>query len=601
MKPILLFFFWILCLSPLLAEIEPNDDCSLANPLQLGIVMTGNFDQSGDQDYYSFHVTQPGTYIFDLSSLDDSAKISCEIYHPNDCSKYYRFFSKTSSTKNLLAYYLICDTGIFFIKLNEPQHNINLSTYSLKIDQVVDDSLECNNSFNAARMILFDRLYAGYFLGSGELKYHNHNDPDYYKVYIPTKGIIKIDLPLVPHDPDLVVNVVLYDSLQRYIAQDCICGNTELVEYLQALICNPGTYYFQISNWNGSQSINPYNFIVHFIADSTECNDNYETAFHLENGQTISGYSGGINTSTAKHDEDWYSFYLDQPGVLNLNIFRSDTFTYQIGVYNSNKSPVFSVYYYYDGLNKYKNLALCQIGKYTIQLLDKTPESCGKTKNKFTPYQLQLNNVSADIYECNNTFSSATNISANDTLYASFASFNDTDLYKVYLNQYDTLVIYLDSFADNVGGKAEIFNNSKIKLQSTGLWQYGNKIHFINKQLPGYFYILLNNLSSVGSIQKYRMILENKTLVTESDDLKSLSEVKLSNLNNDFLYVDIKADVVISNSYFLILNPFGQLIQTPKPVPSDLKINITELPAGFYNLIFYTKNYQQINCKFVKI
>jgi hypothetical protein len=582
------------------AEMEPNDHCNEANPIQPGEFISGNFDRMHDRDFYRFHVSQGGTYVFTVSGADASETIHSTIYYLNDCNGGLISIVKPSGLISGSIHYIF-DTGTYYFSLQEGNNKLNLNFYTFNIKLINDDIFEVNNSFENASLISIDSLYVAYLLGNYYFgNFHNFNDIDYYKLFIPAKGILKINLPLVPHDPDFIIKVSLYDSLYNFITRDCICGNTSLVEYLQTVICDAGTYYILIES-NEKQSYSPYHFIARFIPDSTECNEEPESAFHLENTQTISAYSGGISSSTLENEIDWYSFEVAEEGVFNLSIERADTFIYEIVLYNQKKEEVIRTNYTFSlGLAAFKDYALCETGKYYLSLSDRTANPCGVPhKSRILKYQLKLQNVFPDIYECNNKYSTATPISTNALVCAALASYRDTDLYRIFLYQYDTLILNIDSIPESFPYEAAILTYSGIHLFKTNYSESG-RIYFVNKQPPGYFYLRLANLSLLAN-NKYCINLETHSFLTSVDGIVKNHNAALRYQDTGILQLSTNKHDEFRNANYFIINSLGIVTQAPTKLPDDLKLDINNLPAGVYHFIIGTRLNDQYHFKFLKL
>lgn len=600
MKPLLIIIQVFIWIHVSFAETEPNDHCHSANPLALGDFINGNFGFAGDMDYFVFQINQTGVYRFEVSSTDISKEIEYSIIHNNNCVSHFGGNLKAKGSNSGIVFLNLCDTGTYYLRLAERNLILNLAEYSLKIEIDPVDLYECNNSLDQATGITIDSLYTSYLFGViNDTLYFRTSDIDYYKLTIPSKGILKVNFPLVPKDTDFVIRVRLLDSLNRVIAYDCICGNTSVLEYLQALICDAGTYYISIDARNGRPSQYPYSFYTNFLSDSTECNDELKAAFHIENEQIVSGYSGGFNAATGIKDIDWYSFDIAQAGVFDLSIQRSDSFfVYEIVLFNQDGNEILNTHYYFQGLFEFKDYALCDPGRYYLKLIDNSTGPCGTSKSKFNNYTLKLQNVFPDIYECNDDFNSATDVIDMDTIWASFANFGDTDIYKIFLHQYDTLFVYLEPLNDFTSIHTNIYNNSKIRLFSGSFWE-PDTIKFINRQKANYIYIQLADVV-LDSIKYYKLILENHLFLTNSNDIPIADQIKLIKFDPDLLILESKLLEELSNITYCIVNSMGQMVRSTNSLPKNRTIDIKEIPEGLYHLVLFDLWKKPISLKFIK-
>ncbi len=592
-SPLSIIILFLLSTRSLFAEVEPNGDCLTANPVNLGTSITGNFSLPNDKDYFSFTIAQVGLYVVEVQHPDSTLQIKLTVQNFPNCNYGYSLQSIYQQGYLRKFVFFLTDTGKQYINLQLTQGTISVDNYTLSISRNTDDPFEYNNTFETATDIPLDNLVTAYLQGT-EFKSNFFYDVDYYKVIVPAKGILDTKLPLVPFGTS--IRVFIYDSIRQLFAGNCCDDPGVPMECLQTLICDPGIYYILITRNStiSPYTEDPYQLIVKFTADSTECNQDSDHAYPIENRQNISAFSSG-------KDLDWYTFRIAQTGIFDIDFQRPDTFfQYGITILNQGKNEIFQSYYYGPGgLANGTDYSLCDTGIYYMKLEDRTNNDCNRN-GKFTNYQMQLHNVFPDEYECNNTYQTATPVSGKDTVYAALASFQDTDLYKIFLQKSDTLYISLDSIPSDIHFEEAIIKSPNLKLQSMHV-RDSARISFINNSTSGDFFIRLFAGGFEHSYQQYRMILDKRSLATSTVD-GELEKVEITpTISSDELHVIGRPNEAGLHLKYAIVNSLGMMTQEFTNLSNSKVVKIENLINGVYTLILYNGNHKPSFYKFIKI
>ena len=120
---------------------------------------------------------------------------------------------------------------------------MNLNFYTFNIKLINDAIFEVNNSFENASLISIDSLYVAYLLGNYYFgNFHNFNDIDYYKLFIPG---MRIKLLLLAAALIFVSNLTYsFDSTRVTFAEAMDALNAEEYETAVDLF----TKYLKISS-----------------------------------------------------------------------------------------------------------------------------------------------------------------------------------------------------------------------------------------------------------------------------------------------------------------------------------------------------------------
>jgi len=126
-------------------------------------------------------------------------------------------------------------------------------TVSVKPFKAVPDAWEDNNSMAKAKVLASGVAVKPTFMGT--------EDEDWFKIYIPAKGILGLSLA-VPNDIDGVVEV--YDTKGKYmgIIDHSMAGEEERGTFA---VRKPGYYYLKVYDYLGNSSVQPYTLTARYL------------------------------------------------------------------------------------------------------------------------------------------------------------------------------------------------------------------------------------------------------------------------------------------------------------------------------------------------
>ena len=187
---------------------EPNDDFSLAIPIQLNQTVTSNLHSEQDFDYYTFYIDHSMILKFSMIS---SSNICCDVYTEDKQTYQNNFFP----------------VGKYYYRLWAS----NFTNYSLKIEEDQSYPGEPNNNKETATFISLNDPIVGSFYRS--------DDSDYYKFDIPVRSKVLIEFLSIP--ASFVLNGFIENS-NSYNYWWQIQESTKTNE----VTLDAGTYYFYL-------------------------------------------------------------------------------------------------------------------------------------------------------------------------------------------------------------------------------------------------------------------------------------------------------------------------------------------------------------------
>ncbi len=255
-------------------------------------------------------------------------------------------------------------------------------------------------------------------------------DHDWYKVDVTEPGYIRVQVSEVPDELDLQIAFALFQEWEAN-TEHRIRSWHDLPDALP--VHEEGTYYFVMRDqWNDDASEEPFQVKVDFIEefDSYEPNDTPENAKTVEFSDELSFAIYPLG------DRDWFKVYApgqgylsvsarDVPGDIDLQVRFSE--------FDEWASPQ---------INRLRNWGdvpdACFIpegGEYYLEFRDNWDDSYSRT-----PFRVRIEYIEEmDIYEPNDHFTDAKEISRGDTLHVAIFPTGDQDYFKINIRQGSTL------------------------------------------------------------------------------------------------------------------------------------------------------------------
>ena len=279
------------------------------------------------------------------------------------------------------------------------------------------DVVKDNSTAESASVIKVNSIYSDYL--------KNFNDVRWYKFEITEPGYISLEFR---HG--------YIDSGSRYWFAELYNPNKKLINTYEIygfettnnfgnIGVIAGVYYVKILSGDG-YSDNNYDIDIRYTASKRwekEFNDTYLEADNITINQNFNGSLCNYN------DVDWYKFNISNKGYITLT-FNHEYIEYNsrfwiITLYNSNMSQI----------NTYEIL-----GTNTLNIFEKIGVKAGAYYIKIrsgdgqrdSDYNLKINYTASSYWETelNDSYSTANNISVNQTYYGNIKDCNDVDWYN---------------------------------------------------------------------------------------------------------------------------------------------------------------------------
>ena len=245
-------------------------------------------------------------------------------------------------------------------------------------------------------------------------------DLDYYQFEVPRAGVVVANI-VAPSN--IAPRLFLYNPGREEVGRASSSANTPAT--LTQKVCEAGTYYILAREFQSNVS-NPEAYGLTISLDTSdiyECNDEFSTAKVVSLNNTINATLHGNN------DEDYYEIEVPKAGVVVANIVAPSNISPRLFLYAPSREQIgrasSSV-----GVPATLTQKVCEAGTYYLMARD-----FQSNVSNAEPYQLTVSFDTADIYECNDEFSTAKSINLNDTISATLRGNNDEDYYLLEVPQ----------------------------------------------------------------------------------------------------------------------------------------------------------------------
>jgi hypothetical protein len=224
-------------------EVEPNNSTSTAT--SMGTTAFGSINPSGDNDYFSFQVNQPG--ILSMSVTNVPANLALTIHMLDPDLEQWVTISSLVGGNSVGFSYNACKLGKYYIRIFQPQGNFSASQYQVNASLDLSDAYECNNSFTEAKTITLTQQVTAYINSEG--------DRDYYKMVMPGTGQLTLSIPTLPSNMRMVISV--FDSLENLVKKTTVPSVSGTPVTLVTVV-TAGKHFIKIEDDNYNQSTTAY-------------------------------------------------------------------------------------------------------------------------------------------------------------------------------------------------------------------------------------------------------------------------------------------------------------------------------------------------------
>ena len=424
----------VLLLGPVIPAVsaEAGNSFDAAQAIKVNTDYSDAISASGDNDYFSFSLSQAGTVTLQLTHKDlvkDNTYWRVALY--NDRQKEICTCNVIGNGTTYKSFLVGLAKGTYYIRVSAGT-NRSAETYKLRVNYTATPNCEneLNDSFDTATRLTLNTSYAG--------STNDANDDDYYAFSLTKTGTVTLTLT----HPDLVNNdtfwiIYLYNDRQKEICRCNVSGSgTEYNSYLVGLA--KGTYYARIVNGTHT-STGTYGLCVNYTPTEhceTELNDSFDAATPIPTDTPILGSTNDAD------DDDYYAFSLDQRGTVTLTMehpdyVNKDTY-WIIYLYNDRQKVICRCNVSGDGTRYESYLVGLDRGTYYARITNGTHTST-------ETYSLRVNYTPTPDCETelNDSFDTATSIPVDTPILGSTNDADDDDYYVFTLEKTSSVRIRL--------------------------------------------------------------------------------------------------------------------------------------------------------------
>lgn len=309
-----------------------------------------------------------------------------------------------------------------------------------------------------------------------------------------------------------------------------------------------------------------------FAQTETEPNNKFEQCNSLTFGAHITG------TINKANDSDLYCITVSKVSVLNLSVDHiTGSAPITVHIFNPDKTYL-GVYSASVGSTIDYAMLACGPGTYYFMVYETTKTMSGPT------YRLSVTTHDADQYECNNSFTKATKVSATGNTNASIDYDNDEDYYEIDIAQTEQLAVTVNPVPSNIRIGLVLYDASFTKLTEATSSFSGATVS-VNKQIqPGKYFVRLRSENISWSATQYRIAF-TPAVITTVDDVSDYTLLNIyPNPTRTDLFIRFNNAVAFSSGQIVIYNCLGkQVYAALKPAGQNrFVVKRGALPAGIY-------------------
>jgi hypothetical protein len=292
------------------ADVEPNDDFANANPLNLGVEVSGELGAADASDYYAVQLPENGEVS--ISATYEGIGGFLYLYRSNQTQVGFESISTSATlTRDCIG------SGLVYVRASR---NSGEGSYTLEVTLqglTLSEDTEPNNTQSAIVDTYSEgEVFTGHLGYQGENSGNAIDSEDWFQVISSTDG-------------DVTLNVEFTNSLGGFIylyRKDGVqLGNTSASVGANALTINclaDDTLAVRISRnaGCGSYSASIATVPPGFSEDNEPNNLQSTIIDTYEVNETFTGHLGYLDADTGTDTEDWYNVVLDSDGRAEFTI-----------------------------------------------------------------------------------------------------------------------------------------------------------------------------------------------------------------------------------------------------------------------------------------
>jgi len=487
---------------------EYDDTYDYAKVIAPWEVQRHNIVDVGDVDWIKF--TLVTTSLVTVETSGDSVDTEMWLYDAAGVPTTHLYYDDDSGVGACSKIQTTLGPGTYYVKIQDYGNNNIIPEYFVSLTVLGPDSYENDNTWTSAKYIY-----------PGLTQIHSifpANDTDWVKFDVTTNSIVNITLSGETGDTIMY----LYNSTgvpNTYIYMNNDIGGFNFFSSITANL-TPGTYYVRIIENGMNQVIGSYNIDLTInpatpTATPTPAGpDIYEVDNTYNQAKQILSNSVQEHSIHLSFDVDWVYFTVTNNSVVDIETYGQSGDT---AIYLYDSSGVPDTYIAMDndsGLGYFSKLTVnLSPGTYYVRVIENGQNALIPSYflkvviNEITP-TFTVTPVIGDIYEYDDTFPNAKEITSGATQTHSIYTISDIDWVKFTVNSdaivniwtsggYDDTEIYLYDSLGVPGTFIAYDDNSGVGLFSS-----------ITKQLtPGIYYVKINEKGVDQTIAQYDLHL----------------------------------------------------------------------------------------------
>ncbi|RMG34892.1 MAG: hypothetical protein D6732_10105 [Methanobacteriota archaeon] len=475
---------------------EPDDDANSSTQIPLGTLQNHTIYPAGDNDWLTFNISESMTVTIETFVGVDTV---LELYNEN----LTYIASDDDSGSGLAALiYIDLEPGVYYVKVtafgssSTGEYQISVTGYSLY------DAYEPDDSYQNATRLEFNQTQSHSIYPVGEA--------DWY--YFMLNRTISVTIETVVVDVDTYM--FLYDSGLNQLTRDDDSGiglSARIISILQA-----GTYYVKVEGYANSSTGN-YSISL----NESNMTDLYEPDNDYLNATVIYGDTFQSHSLYPEDDRDWLTLTVSENSTLDIIVDPQtqglDTVVYlyddSLNVIGSDDNS---------GFNNGSHLT-SSIGSGTYYI-----EVFGATSNQMGNYYLSVSitSGSADPYEPDNDFNSATPLFFDIPQNHSLVPGNDTDFFVFNVTQQG--IVTIDTFGDTGDPIMYLYDENQNQIDFND--DSGSLFPRISRTLtPGTYYVQISPYGGFGLVPWYTISITFVNYTVTGDDYEPDNSMDLAN------------------------------------------------------------------------
>jgi len=235
-------------------QYEPNPNFFRAADVKSDEDINAYICPSGDEDFYKIFVDTSGIFKLKMDGVPEDMKAGLQLYDKSFGNEIAYVQASNPGDKVSLEKD-VQGPGWFFIKVRDADGKAHSEPYNLLVAfEPAPDQYEPNSNFYRASEITQGQTITAYICPSG--------DEDFYKFYMGSSGIVKLNMGSVPED--MKAGLQLYDkSFGNEIAYAQASNPGDKVS-LEKDVQGPGWFYIKVRDADGKAHSKPYTLTASF-------------------------------------------------------------------------------------------------------------------------------------------------------------------------------------------------------------------------------------------------------------------------------------------------------------------------------------------------